>query len=49
MEFKLDWDRGTAELKQVYYLPGAAVDPLEYKLSGKIPPTKSFPRRRPRC
>jgi hypothetical protein len=43
MEFKLDWDRGKAELKQVYYLPGAAVDLLEYKLAGKIPPTNSFP------
>jgi hypothetical protein len=44
MEFKLDWDRGKAELKQVYYLPAAPVDLLEYKLSGKIPPAKSFPQ-----
>jgi hypothetical protein len=44
MEFKLDWERGTSELKQVYYLPGAAVDLLEYKLAGKIPPAKSFPQ-----
>jgi hypothetical protein len=22
MEFRLDWDRGTAELQQIYYLPG---------------------------
>jgi hypothetical protein len=44
MEFKLDWERDTSELKQVYYLPGAAVDLLEYKLAGKIPPTKSFPQ-----
>jgi hypothetical protein len=44
MEFKLDWDRGKSELKQVYYLPGAVVDLLEYKLAGKVPPTKSFPQ-----
>jgi hypothetical protein len=44
MEFKLNWERGTSELKQVYFLPGAAVDLLEYKLAGKIPPTKSFPQ-----
>jgi hypothetical protein len=43
MEFKLDWERGTSQLKHVYYLPGAPVDLLEYKLAGKIPPTKSFP------
>jgi hypothetical protein len=44
MEFKLDWDRGTSELKRVYYLPNAPVDLLEYKLAGKVPPTKSFPQ-----
>src|SRR5262249_16596781 len=33
-----------SELKQVYYLPGAVVDQLEYKLAGKIPPMKSFPQ-----
>ena len=44
MEFKLDWERGTSELKRVYYLPGAVVDPLEYKLAGKIPPMTSFPQ-----
>jgi hypothetical protein len=44
MEFKLDWDRGRSELKQVYYLPRDAVDLLEYKLAGKIPPMKSLPQ-----
>jgi len=37
MEFKLDWERGTAELKQIYYLPGQ---------TGMTPPLgiwKSFP------
>jgi len=37
MEFQLDWERGTAELKQVYYLPGQ---------TGMTPPLgiwKSFP------
>jgi hypothetical protein len=44
MEFKLDWERGTSELKQVYHLPSTAIDLLEYKLAGKIPPIKSFPQ-----
>lgn len=44
MEFKIDWERGTSALKQVYYLPDAVVDLLEYKLAGKIPPMKSFPQ-----
>jgi hypothetical protein len=44
MEFKLDWERGRSELKQIYYLPSATVDLLEYKLAGKIPPMKSFPQ-----
>jgi hypothetical protein len=44
MEFELDWERGTSKLKQVYYLPDAVVDQLEYKLTGKIPPMKSFPQ-----
>ena len=44
MEFKLDWEHGTSELKHIYYLPETIVDPLEYKLAGKIPPTKSFPQ-----
>jgi hypothetical protein len=44
MEFKLDWERGTSELKHIYYLPDVPVDLLEYKLAGKIPPTKSFPQ-----
>jgi hypothetical protein len=37
MEFKLDWERGTAELKRIYYLPGQ---------TGMTPPLgnwKSFP------
>ena len=37
MEFKLDWERGTAELKHIYYLPGQ---------TGMTPPPgtwKSFP------
>jgi hypothetical protein len=44
MEFTLDWQRGTSVLKQIYYLPAATVDLLDYKLSGKIPPMKSFPQ-----
>jgi hypothetical protein len=44
MEFKLDWERGTSELKHVCFLPGTAVDLLEYKLTGKIPPMKAFPQ-----
>jgi hypothetical protein len=44
MEFKLDWERGTSELKHVNYLPEAPVDLLEYKLAGKVAPTKSFPQ-----
>jgi hypothetical protein len=44
MEFKLDWERGQSELNYVNYLPGAEVDLLEYKLAGKIPPTKAFPQ-----
>jgi hypothetical protein len=38
MEFKLDWERGTSELKNIYYLPGK---------TGMVPPTnmwKSFPQ-----
>jgi hypothetical protein len=44
MEFKLDWDRGTSELKRVYYLPDVEIDLLDYKLTGKVPPMKSFPQ-----
>jgi hypothetical protein len=44
MEFKLDWERGTSELKHIYHLPDAPVDLLEYKLAGKAPPMKSFPQ-----
>jgi hypothetical protein len=44
MEFKLDWNRGTSELKQIYYLPDTEIDLLDYKLTGKVPPVKSFPQ-----
>jgi hypothetical protein len=46
MEFKLDWERGTSELKQVYYLPDADVDLLDYKLAGKIPRRSLSPKLR---